>query len=448
MSDEKVRPTREQREAADDEAMVDGLYRAAVEYGDADRADREERAHRAAMDAKRVLLATLATLRSECDEALAVPRERIDAHDLAERGGEWLGVARDWIKWHARNGSDVTWGSHDALECRPTVAQIEALAADVAAAAMRPQPNERSVSSSLRARWKAEMELDAARSALAEMSGAVERSAALVRSFYQDGDALDVTVGVVVDALGHARAALDGANREIVASRSILAGEGRELSDVLAENASLRSALAASERECDRWRHGVPVEGDYVCPDSLALAETRAALAECQREREAMERAAANALRELTDARDGWSETRDSFFDRVQAVTRLSAALTRATERGERMAGAVRALDLRAEETGYGFYHPDNPHDFHPDEESCTPQEIANHKAACDAYDAGARVDPPEVHQHVVSDDGKVVASLLITPWGIGSYALRDEKAAEVLAALAAWDARDAEVKA
>jgi len=131
-------------------------------------------------------------------------------------------------------------------------------------------------------------------------------------------------------------------------------------------------------------------------------------------------------------------------WDRFIAGETIRARLTRATERGERMAGAVRALDLRAEETGYGFYHPDNPHDFHPDEESCTPQEIANHKAACDAYDAGARVDPPEVHQHVVSDDGKVVASLLITPWGIGSYALRDEKAAEVLAALAAWDARDA----
>ena len=29
-------------------------------------------------------------------------------------------------------------------------------------------------------------------------------------------------------------------------------------------------ALAA-ERECDRWRHGQPIEGDYVCPNELKL---------------------------------------------------------------------------------------------------------------------------------------------------------------------------------
>lgn len=35
-------------------------------------------------------------------------------------------------------------------------------------------------------------------------------------------------------------------------------------------------ALDAAEREADRWRHGVPVEGDYVCPTSLALDQARA----------------------------------------------------------------------------------------------------------------------------------------------------------------------------
>lgn len=38
----------------------------------------------------------------------------------------------------------------------------------------------------------------------------------------------------------------------------------------------LELELAASQRESDRWRHGVPVEGDFVCPDSLradALSE-------------------------------------------------------------------------------------------------------------------------------------------------------------------------------
>lgn len=40
------------------------------------------------------------------------------------------------------------------------------------------------------------------------------------------------------------------------------------------------------------------------------------------------------------------------------------------------------------EEMGYGFYRPENPHDFFPDGESCRPEEIAAHQAAKDAWDA------------------------------------------------------------
>jgi hypothetical protein len=35
---------------------------------------------------------------------------------------------------------------------------------------------------------------------------------------------------------------------------------------------TLESTLAAALRELERWRHGQQIEGDYVCPDSLALA--------------------------------------------------------------------------------------------------------------------------------------------------------------------------------
>ena len=35
------------------------------------------------------------------------------------------------------------------------------------------------------------------------------------------------------------------------------------------------SQLAACERELERWRHGVQVEGDFVCPDSLRVADMR-----------------------------------------------------------------------------------------------------------------------------------------------------------------------------
>jgi hypothetical protein len=40
----------------------------------------------------------------------------------------------------------------------------------------------------------------------------------------------------------------------------------------------LRAQVASLERELERWRHGVTIEGDHVCPDSLALNDARSAL--------------------------------------------------------------------------------------------------------------------------------------------------------------------------
>ncbi len=42
----------------------------------------------------------------------------------------------------------------------------------------------------------------------------------------------------------------------------------------------LRSQLVAANRELERWRHGVIVEGDFICPDSLALNAANATIAE------------------------------------------------------------------------------------------------------------------------------------------------------------------------
>lgn len=50
---------------------------------------------------------------------------------------------------------------------------------------------------------------------------------------------------------------------------------------------ALHKSLAAAVREADRLRHGVPVEGDYVCPSDLERDTLRAA---------------------LTEALDGWEE--------------------------------------------------------------------------------------------------------------------------------------------
>ena len=40
----------------------------------------------------------------------------------------------------------------------------------------------------------------------------------------------------------------------------------------------LTRQLAEANRELERWRHGVTIEGDFVCLDSLALSEARAEL--------------------------------------------------------------------------------------------------------------------------------------------------------------------------
>ena len=42
------------------------------------------------------------------------------------------------------------------------------------------------------------------------------------------------------------------------------------------------------------------------------------------------------------------------------------------------------------EESMYGFGPTANPHDFSPDHECCTPDEIEAHRAACEAWDAEA----------------------------------------------------------
>lgn len=86
-------------------------------------------------------------------------------------------------------------------------------------------------------------------------------------------------------------------------------------------------------------------------------------------------------------------------------------------------------IDATSTEPGYGFARPDNPHDFHPDAESCSADEIAAHKAACDAYDKGEYT--PERGSEWVG-----AMHILRAPWGIGAYTMRDEQAVKVLAAI------------
>lgn len=78
---------------------------------------------------------------------------------------------------------------------------------------------------------------------------------------------------------------------------------------------------------------------------------------------------------------------------------------------------------------GYGFFRPENPNDFSPDMEN-SEEEIAAHKAACEAYNRGEYKD-----EH---PSGWITPNIHATtaPWGPGSYMIRDAKAEEILAAI------------
>lgn len=55
----------------------------------------------------------------------------------------------------------------------------------------------------------------------------------------------------------------------------------------------------------------------------------------------------------------------------------------------------TRELQERAEESHYGFFIGGDPRDFSPDPECSTEQERAAHKAACDEWNAGNRIEAP-----------------------------------------------------
>ena len=64
---------------------------------------------------------------------------------------------------------------------------------------------------------------------------------------------------------------------------------------------------------------------------------------------------------------------------------------------------------------GYGFYRPDNPHNFFPDPACCNQKEISAHSKACEDYAAG----------RPISNDS----------WGIGTYTDEYQPAVQALAA-------------
>lgn len=83
-------------------------------------------------------------------------------------------------------------------------------------------------------------------------------------------------------------------------------------------------------------------------------------------------------------------------------------------------------LRERSEQAHYGYCVVEDPHDFTPDLETNTPEETANHRAACEAWDRGDRGVAPLGCGNLPRLDG----------WGLGGQTLRDPASSAVVALL------------
>lgn len=75
----------------------------------------------------------------------------------------------------------------------------------------------------------------------------------------------------------------------------------------------------------------------------------------------------------------------------------------------------------------YGFPCVNDPNDFFPDPECCTPQEIEAHRLAKATYGSPA-YEPNKGCFTKVSEDGQVVMHVTRTSWGIGTNVIDEEE--------------------
>ena len=68
----------------------------------------------------------------------------------------------------------------------------------------------------------------------------------------------------------------------------------------------------------------------------------------------------------------------------------------------------------------YGFPCVENPHDFEPDRESCTPEEIAFWEDAKKRWDSGERDVRGARCESVYDENGQLKMHVTRTSWGIG----------------------------
>lgn len=85
-------------------------------------------------------------------------------------------------------------------------------------------------------------------------------------------------------------------------------------------------------------------------------------------------------------------------------------------------------VDEQAEVEGYGSAScVSDPRDFTPDPECSTKEERAAWKLACEAAERGESTDIPR-HLWINDSEGKVMAHIAVSGWGLGTYIFRDQE--------------------
>lgn len=80
------------------------------------------------------------------------------------------------------------------------------------------------------------------------------------------------------------------------------------------------------------------------------------------------------------------------------------------------------------EETVYGFPCVENPHDFTPDPECCTPEEIAFWEEAKKRWDEGERDVRGRRCHDLISETGEIAGHVTQTSWGVGINVIRSKE--------------------
>jgi len=157
--------------------------------------------------------------------------KRVTPEELLKQGGEWLGAARNWIKWHVIGGDRVTWNSDDSVG-HFTVRKIEQLASEVAAAAISSHsgfPSYTDYAANLRDQLKA-----------------ADRDRAHLRKKY---DALKQDYDKIYVAHSEAASALTGARYEIAQLKANTSASAEQDVSVMA------AMTAVMETVCGWCRH-------------------------------------------------------------------------------------------------------------------------------------------------------------------------------------------------